>query len=131
MVLVIGAAVPAVALAHLQLSLKISVPKHVKRSTPITVSGVVNGELGAEFLSVFFDTRKCARSYTIEDRASGSGGAQYKVGSLLSADEQGPFSATVKLGKFGKRAKYICAYYWHTRNAAGQSKTDRVYRIHV
>jgi hypothetical protein len=81
-------AVPGIATAKLMLRLNVAVPKQLTTHTPITVSGDVNGELGAEFVAVFFSKDRCVRKYASENRlsanATGTG-----VGYLTDQDEQG------------------------------------------
>ena len=117
----------SVAMARLMITLGVSVPKHVKASTPIAVSGIVNGEVGAEFLGVFADKRSCARTYATELRRSPGSGAE----TLAQQDVQGPFNVTVTLGKYGRHAKYVCVYMFHSKNAAGQPTTDRAKSVRV
>ena len=116
---------PGIATAKLLLQLNVAVPKHRTTHTPITVSGDVNGELGAEFVAVFFSKDRCVRKYASENRLSanttGTG-----VGYLTDQDEQGPFSMTVTLGKYGKHAHRLCAYAYHSGRTAGTTVTDRL-----
>jgi hypothetical protein len=118
-------ALPGIATAKLMLQLNVAVPKHVTTHTPITVSGEVNGELGAEFVAVFFSTDRCVRLYASEERLSGNVTAT-GVGYITAQDEQGPFSMPVRLGKFGKHARWLCVYAYHSGRTAGTTVTDRL-----
>jgi hypothetical protein len=47
------------------------------------------------------------------------------VGYLTAQDEKEPFSMTVTLGKFGKHARWLCMYAYHSGRAA-TTVTDRL-----
>lgn len=118
-------ALPATAEAKLMLQLKVLTPTHVTARAPITVSGVVNGEVGAEFVAVFFSKGRCVPKYESEYRLS-EDVTRTGVGYLNDQDEQGPFSMTVELGKSGTHAHWLCVYAYHSGKVVGTTVTDRL-----
>jgi hypothetical protein len=118
-------AVPGVAMANLSVQINVTVPKHVTTHTPIAISGSIGGEVGAEFVAAFSSKDRCVRTYASEYRLS-EHATKSGVGYIMAQNEQALFQLSVKLGKAGKHARWLCVYAYHAGSKAGTTVTDKL-----